>query len=86
MRCGLVTIVVFLVGRQGYAALPAGDDGGWCVVAVWTGVGIEEGGEGAEGEVGVDAAGESKVVSIVSARSWKTDGRLRKRTNSPSWA
>jgi hypothetical protein len=82
MRCGLVLIVVFLVGGQGYAALPAGDDGGWCVVTVWTGEGIEEGREGAEGEVGVDAAGESRVVSIFPVRRWKgTDGRLQKRTN-----
>jgi hypothetical protein len=68
MRCGLVLIVVFLVGGKGYAALPAGDDGRRCVIAVWTGVGIEEGGERAKGEVGVDAAGEPKVVSTEAGR------------------
>lgn len=51
------------VGGQGDVALPAGEDGGGSVVAVWAGAGLEEGGGGAEGEVGVDAAVGKGVVS-----------------------
>lgn len=46
-------------------ALPAGEYGGGSVVAVWAGAGLEEDGGGAEGEVGVDAAGGSEVLVVV---------------------
>ena len=54
--------------------LPAWEEGfgGWGVVAVWAGLGLEEGGEGTECEVGVDATGE--FVSIVLCLGWERDG------------
>lgn len=47
--------------------LPAWEEGfgGWGVVAVWAGLGLEEGGEGTECEVGVDATGESKISIVL---------------------
>ena len=47
--------------------LPAWEErfGGWGVVAVWAGLGLEEGGEGTECEVGVDATGRGRGKSAL---------------------
>jgi len=54
VRCAVV-LVIIVVGK-GNVALPARDNRGWSMIAVWAGPGLEDGGQGAEGEIGVDAA------------------------------